>query len=149
MKIRVYQPEDRAACLSIFDSNAPEYFAPTDRDEFAAFLDSPNGVYLVGEVDSKGIVACGGWYVDETQARAGLAWGMVKLALQGRGCGQLLLKERIRQIKADGRAQTIRVRTTQLVQVFFEHNGFVETRRIKDGFGEHLDFVEMELNLNK
>ena len=148
LNIRGYRSDDREHCLSIFDSNTPQFFAPQDRSDFASFLNRPDGIFLVGEVDGQGLVACGGWYIDEKKGLAGLTWGMVKKEAQQCGYGQALLNERIQQIRSDGRANVIRLRTTQWVQRFFERSGFISKSAIKDGFGLNLDRIEMELNLS-
>jgi len=33
-----YEAADMDACLAIFDSNTPDFFAPEERDDFARFL---------------------------------------------------------------------------------------------------------------
>ncbi|WP_383698300.1 hypothetical protein, partial [Streptomyces sp. NPDC057494] len=38
MNLRLYRPADASACLSIFDSNVPTYFAPEERSDFGRFL---------------------------------------------------------------------------------------------------------------
>jgi hypothetical protein len=52
MNFRPYVMEDKAACLAIFDSNTPLYFAEHERLDFSAFLDAPEGRYFVGEEDN-------------------------------------------------------------------------------------------------
>ena len=54
-----YTPEKEAACLALFDANCPEFFAPNERDDFAAFLkDEPDG-YTVVESDGALVAAYG------------------------------------------------------------------------------------------
>ncbi|MDB5218237.1 MAG: family N-acetyltransferase, partial [Myxococcaceae bacterium] len=38
MLLRPYEPADRDACLVVFDSNVPAFFAPHEREGFASFL---------------------------------------------------------------------------------------------------------------
>src|SRR5688572_6838875 len=99
MVIRPYEPTDREACLRVLDSNVPEYFLASDRDEVAAFLDDLErlGVrYFVVE-DGGAIVACGGVAVDEQTKDARLCWGMVERARHRQGIGRRLLVERLRE----------------------------------------------------
>jgi len=145
MRIRPYAPPDLESCLAILDRNTPKYFAPKDRLEFSTFLKSPPGPYLVGEGDGMGVIACGGWYIKEADGAAGLAWGMVDPSVQGKGFGRILLAERLQQIRADGRAQVIKLRTTPQVQGFYERSGFIAKRTVADGLGPGFDLVEMEL----
>jgi GNAT superfamily N-acetyltransferase len=146
VKIRPYALSDLESCLSIFDRNTPKYFAPSDRRGFSTFLGNLPDPYLVGEREGRGVIACGGWYLKEAEAAAGLSWGMVDPSVQGKGFGRILLAERIRQIREDGRAQIIKLRTTPLVQGFFERAGFKATRTMANGLGLGFDLVEMELH---
>lgn len=61
MPIRPYAPEDRAACLALFDSNVPNFFAPHERAEFAAWLLDPSEYFVLedGEGGSSPAGACG------------------------------------------------------------------------------------------
>jgi hypothetical protein len=61
--IRPYTCEDRAASQAIFDGNTPEYFAPDERSEFAAFLD-------LLETTAGEVIGCGGYYVSTSVAVA-------------------------------------------------------------------------------
>src|SRR5262249_16430803 len=60
MLYRTYPPDDRTACLAIFDSNAERYFSPDDRAAFEHFLDAPPGFFGVLCDDAGTVVACGG-----------------------------------------------------------------------------------------
>ncbi|MER3443335.1 MAG: hypothetical protein C4342_00980 [Armatimonadota bacterium] len=46
---RPYQPHDREACLAVFRSNVPRFFAPHEEREFAGFLDELPCTYFVLE----------------------------------------------------------------------------------------------------
>jgi len=143
--MRSYATADRETCLAIFDGNVPAYFAAADRADFAGFLERRPGTFLV--MEEKRVVACGGWYLEEASRRAGLAWGMVERSLQAKGIGGALLLERLRQIRDDGRAEVVDLRTTQKVRGFYERFGFAAVRSTPDGFGAGLDRIEMELRL--
>ena len=47
MRVCDFTPGDVTACLAIFASAAPEFFAPADREEFASFPATLPGPYLV------------------------------------------------------------------------------------------------------
>jgi N-acetylglutamate synthase-like GNAT family acetyltransferase len=145
--IRSYTPRDREACLDILDGNTPEFFVSADRDAFAKFLDNCPGPYFVVE-EHGAVVACGGWAV-ESQDVAVLTWGMVRRDLHRRGIGRRLIHHRLAGIRADGRANTVRIRTVQLVQEFFGREGFAVTGVVPNGFGQSLDQVTMELRLQR
>ena len=155
MRIRQFRPADRAACLALFDSNVPEYFQTTERHAFETFLDSPDllpprlrehrgplGRFYVVEND-EGIVGCGGWYFDGNVA--GLSWGIVRRSLHRRGLGRFLLEERLKDIRAGGRASSARVRTVPSVQGFFEHADFRVVREGVKGIVDEVPLMELEL----
>jgi N-acetylglutamate synthase-like GNAT family acetyltransferase len=145
-RIRSYAPGDREACLDILDGNTPEFFVSADRNAFAKFLDNRPGPYVVMEEHGT-IVACGGWAI-ESQDVAVLTWGLIRRDLQRRGIGRRLLHHRLADLRADGRANTVRIRTVQLVQEFFAREGFALTGVVANGFGKGLDQVTMELRLH-
>ena len=89
MKIREYAQPDKEACLAIFDSNTPPFFAPHEREEFAGFLDTSSDPYFVVEHDGE-VVGCGGFFLIPNEPAAVLTWGMVARARQGQGIGRLL-----------------------------------------------------------
>jgi N-acetylglutamate synthase-like GNAT family acetyltransferase len=144
-RIRSYAPRDRKACLDILDGNTPEFFVSADRSAFAKFLDNRPGPYFVVEEHGT-VVACGGWAI-ESQDVAVLTWGMIRRDLHRRGIGRRLIHHRLAAIRADGCANTVRVRTVQLVQEFFAREDFAVTGVVPNGFGQGLDQVTMELRL--
>jgi ribosomal protein S18 acetylase RimI-like enzyme len=143
MKIRSYKVRDRDACLLILDGNTPQFFIPKDRADFANFLDALPGPYYVVE-QAGAVVACGGWAMDDEHIAA-LTWGMVHRGFHRQGIGRLLLHHRLNAIQHDGRARMVRIRTIQLVQGFFQREGFEVVDVVPNGFGEGLDRVTMIL----
>lgn len=157
VEIRDYQPSDRDACLAVFDSNVPAFFHAAERDAYVAFLESPDflpprlrdlhaprGRLYVVE-DGGVVVGCGGWYLDGTVAN--LSWGTIDRSHHGRGFGRLLLVKRLAAIRADGRASTVRVRTTPSVQGFFEAASFKVVRAGTKGLVDEVPLVELVLKL--
>jgi|SRR5450631_781356 len=130
LRIRDFKPADREACLAVFDSNTPEYYHPSERAMFAAFVDSghylPARLYKLGGpaghlyvVETGGeLVACGGWYLDG--ALANLSFGTVHRSRHRQGIGRVLLEARLEAIRVDRRAAGVRIRTTPSVQGFYE-----------------------------
>lgn len=146
--MRGYERADREACLSLFDSNVPPYFAPSERADFAAFLDDLPGPYLVLEDLNGDIVACGGFgptRQDDTVAI--LCWGMVRRDQHGRGLGRQLLATRLDLIATDPRFRAVRIETSPLSRGFFERFGFIVDLVVPDGFAPGLDLVAMALDL--
>jgi len=74
---RPYTAADRAACLAIFDTNVPAYFAADERESFAAFLDRGHDYYVLCDGDGAP-VGCGGVRVRPDGRTAILRWGMIR-----------------------------------------------------------------------
>jgi GNAT superfamily N-acetyltransferase len=122
MDLRSYLPVDRDACLAIFDSNTPQFFDPGERATFEAFLDRPDGHYVVMEHEGA-LVGCGGYTITAEERLASLVWGMVRRDSHKLGLGRYLLLFR--------------------AAPFFERQGFKVIRVVPDGYGNGLDRVEM------
>ena len=146
MLIRPFVPEDRDACLALFDSNLPRFFAPHERAEFGTWLHDP-GEYFVLE-DGGQVVACGGVWLDprNSERPAGLSWGMVARDAHRRGYGSALLHFRLERLRALGAAEA-HLDTSQHSAPFFARFGFREVRRVPDGYGPGLDRVNMVAEL--
>jgi ribosomal-protein-alanine N-acetyltransferase len=153
MNIRLYQPEDKKACIELFKGNMPEYFATSELPEFEQWLDTLEtkklnqknpGVeqYFVAEVKGE-IVGCGGF------AKIGdnvtLTWGMVSQALHGKGIGKELLQYRLGMIRSIFPSTSVILDTTQFSYGFFERSGFKVMGIIKDFYGQGLDRYDMKL----
>ncbi|TRW95234.1 GNAT family N-acetyltransferase [Paracoccus sp. M683] len=147
---RSYDPADLAACLAIFDSNLPVFFAAEERDEFRAFLGSANAVdqrpYLV--LVRRGVViACGGLFVETAKRRAALAWGMVDRSLHRQGLGKRLMLARLAQARTIPNIAVLTLQISQHSGGFYQRFGFAVTRITADGFGPGLDRWDMALPL--
>ena len=145
--VHEYAVEDRTACLALFDSNSPEFFAPEERADYATFLDRLPCRYLVMTAPRKGVIAAGGYYLTEEPRLGALAWGLVARSWHHRGVGRELLLVRLSHLRAGG-ALTVRVRTSQRTREFFERAGFHAVRVVEGGFAPDIDLVELRLQLD-
>jgi len=154
MLIREYKATDRKACLDIFNSNMPLYFARHEFTLLENWLDSKdkneiayrNNIaehFYVVEHDSK-VAACGGFYITDNN-KASMAWGMVNSALHKKGIGKEFLLYRIEEIKHLYPGIEISLDTSQHTYSFFEKIGFVVVKITKDGYGNDLDRYDMIL----
>lgn len=143
MKVRAYLDTDKDACLAVFRSNTPTYFAAHEEAEYAAFLDDLPGPYFVG-VDGDAIIACGG-YAMNAPGVAALCWGMVDRAHHKRGLGEILLRARLDAMSASHTVHAVEIQTSQHTQGFFERFGFVVQVVTSDGFAPGIDLVAMRL----
>ncbi len=143
-RIRPYTSSDRSACLALFDSNTPEFFAPSERNDFTAFIDGPDASIIVLETLDGELIGCGGYYVRAASGTGGLAWGMIARHWHRRGAGRMLLHRRLRSLRTAG-ALSVTVHTSQHSRGFFEREGFEEVRVVPDGFASGIDMVELRL----
>ena len=151
--IRPFTPADRAACLTLFDSNVPRFFLPGERAEFGAWLGRPfdsgeYGEYFVLEDEGR-VMACGGVWLDPERPErgAGLSWGMVARDAHRRGYGSVLLRFRLERLRELG-AREAHLDTSQHTARFYARFGFREVRRVPDGYGPSLDRVDMVAELD-
>lgn len=141
--VRPYTPVDRTACLTIFDTNVPTFFAPDERDGFASFLDQ-GGKYLVLCDTDGAIVGCGGVRVRADGQTAILRWGMIRAALHRRGLGRSLTLERLRQVSASTEIVRVVLYTTGQTAGFYRTLGFRDVAILPDHYGPGLDQHAME-----
>jgi ribosomal protein S18 acetylase RimI-like enzyme len=146
MNFRPYTTPDYEACLHIFDSNVPLFFAPEERTEFAEFLAQPLGSYFVLTDEAGKVVACGGY--GDIRGVGVLTWGMVRRDLHKQGLGRLLIRERIEHLKRSRPDITeIRMNTSQHSVNFFEREGFRATRITLNGFAPGLHEYHLRLEI--
>ena len=148
---RLFRPDDLAACLAVFDSNLPRFFAVEERDEFKAFLQNrtpTDDPYLVLQQESR-IVACGGLSLEREKRQASLSWGMVDQNLHGQGLGRELTQARINLAKGMVGIDRLTLATSQHTRGFYERFGFVIQRLTPNGFGLGLDRCDMLLAFDR
>lgn len=149
--VRSYRLEDRAACLSLFDTNSPRFFDSSERAGFEGFLDQMVWPYQVIErVDAQGrrrIVACGGHAVEPNGRTVSLCWGMVEQGLHRQGLGRMLTEARLAAARAVPRATDVRLDTGVHTTGFYERFGFVVEAVQPDGYAPGSDRYDMRLAL--
>lgn len=142
---RPYKNTDRAACMVLFESNCPTYFAPEERVDYEAFLDALDCDYSVLTL-AEDIVGCGGFHVNRETGQGKLCWGMVDQSHHKSGLGKALLEFRLAGIKANPDATHVHIDTSQLSAPFYAKFGFKQTHKTKDGYGTGIDHIEMILD---
>jgi len=144
MTLRLYRHTDVSACLSIFDSNIPTYFAAEERSDFERFLHEQATGCAFQVIERDGcIIACGG-LSHRGDGSAGFCWGMVERVLHRHGIGRALALARLHQAEADPSITRITLSTSQHTQGFYAGLGFQVTRVVPNGHGAGIDAVEME-----
>ena len=140
--LRSYAPSDRAACLTLSESNFPHFFSEADRNDDHDFLndvDAGQETYFVLEGGAE-ILACGG--VGQDAGETFLSWGMVRGDQHGRGLGTQLTQGRLDWLRCHWPAVShVRIETSQHTEGFYARFGFEVVEREQDGFGPGLDRV--------
>lgn len=146
MICRRYLPEDRAACMALFDSNIPGSFADDERPSFAAFLDRNEVPYLTIEDADGRAIACGGLAAQGIEGR--LCWGMVDERLHRRGVGALLLDVRVAMAFNAPGVTEVTMDTSNETAGFFARYGFTTIRVLEDHYRQGLHRHDMRLVLD-
>ncbi|OAI42451.1 hypothetical protein AYO41_04280 [Verrucomicrobia bacterium SCGC AG-212-E04] len=144
--IREYHTGDYEACLAVFDSNVPLFFAAPERTSFANFLARLTCSFFVAEHEGR-VVGCGGFYLVPADCLAGLVWGMIARDRQRCGLGSALLRERLRRLASEPVIRTVRVNTSQHTTAFFQRFGFETVLTVENHFADGLHQHQMLLRL--
>ena len=144
--IRPYETSDQSQVVDLLKQNIPQYFDPSELDDFLVYLEKELEDYFVFEQDQQ-LVGAGGinYFSEEKLAR--ISWDFIHADFQGKGIGSQLLQFRINHIRKQSNFEKIVVRTSQLVFPFYEKNGFTLEKVVKDFWAEGYDLYEMHLLL--
>ncbi len=145
LAFRDYALTDSEGCLDVFDSNIPEFFSESEREDFVDFLDHLPGQYGV-VIDVTGrIVGCGGIATSRSNPNGtDLTWGMVHKSLHRQGIGRILTRERLAWVDRMPDVDVVYLHTSHLTEGFYESFGFRTVKRIPHGYGEGVDRCDME-----
>jgi CelD/BcsL family acetyltransferase involved in cellulose biosynthesis/Tfp pilus assembly protein PilF/GNAT superfamily N-acetyltransferase len=144
--LRDYGPRDRNACLALFDSNVPGFFAAAERGEFLAYLDKLPGQHFV--LEQKGVVIASGGvarFASDPGAVV-LCWGMVQQDRQKQGLGRVLLLQRLQRIAETATERMIVVHTSSATAGFYEKFGFQTYDSVADHFAPGLGLSRMRIS---
>ncbi len=142
---REWRPEDRAACLALFDENCPEFFAPNERSDYEAFLDGVGAAYRVGEIEGK-VTAAYGLLPSGDPTVLRLNWIMVARRAHGAGVGRAIMAEVVTDAQAL-RAHRVEIAASHKSAPFFARFGALETGRTENGWGPGMHRVDMILSV--
>jgi GNAT superfamily N-acetyltransferase len=141
-----YEPAHRAACLDLFDQNCPDYFAPNEREPYAAFLDAGPADYCVAVHD--GVVRAAFGVTDTEQSgHRRINWILVARAAQGGGIGAAMMAEARRRAQKDG-VRVLDIAASHRSAPFFAKYGSRVVAETADGWGPGMHRVDMELRLS-
>ena len=140
--IRPFTAADRAACLALFDENCPEFFAPNERTDYAAFLSVEPSGYSVCLHEQRIAGAFGVTLI--APDGASLNWILLARAAQGLGLGTMIMQHVLETVRGRSR---LRISASQHSAPFFAKFGAVESSRQLDGWGLGMHRVEMQILL--
>ena len=144
VKFRHYALNDKDKCLTLFDMNCPEYFAPNERIEYEQFLDINLAQYQLCEVDNAVVGAFG---MSREQGKKGrLEWIMLDPGVQGNGIGNAVM-DRVIVSAGDAGLESILIATSHKAYRFFAKRGAVIVSQTENGWGPGMHRVDMELIL--
>ncbi|WP_346319680.1 GNAT family N-acetyltransferase [Chitinophaga sp. YIM B06452] len=146
MNITRYTSAHRQACLEIFESNQPRYFAEEEKPGFMEWLDDhtdENPYFVMKDKDET--VACGGIFLDSEHNEAGLAWGMVHGRYHKQGYGKQFTLYRLALLSETWPGAVHKIETSQHTEGFYAKMGFQTIKIEKNGFADGIDKYIMHL----
>jgi len=137
---RAFRQSDEGHCLRLFDANCPEYFAPGERDEYAAFLSAASPSYRVCVEGAQVIGAFGLLHAGPGEGR--LNWILIDPGSQGTGLGSAMMADVKRAACAD-RMHTVHIAASHRSAPFFARFGASAEREARDGWGPGMHRIDM------
>lgn len=144
--IRPYHQKDQAQLIQLLRLNTPQYFAPSEEEDFIDYLQNIAEHYFVME-EAGQVIACGGFNCFEAEATARISWDIVHPDSQGKGLGKALTLFRINEIKKQPNIQHIVVRTSQLAFQFYQKLGFTLEKTEKNYWAKGFDLYHMTMEV--
>lgn len=136
---------DTAACLTIFDTLCPAYFASNERDEFAEYLSEQGDEYQIFRIEDGATLAGYGLHHSETDRTLRLNWIMVSPEAQGQQLGDTMMKDALAVLHASSMERLL-ISASQHSAPFFSRYGAIEQTRIPNGWGLGMHRVEMVIS---
>jgi GNAT superfamily N-acetyltransferase len=140
-----YQPEYFEKCLTLFDANCPESFAPNERDDYAEFLNQVPTGYLVSLHEDQ-VIGAFGLIQENTEDRRRLNWIMIDSSRQGAGFGRAMMEYVLAQSKILN-VQFVDIAASHKSAAFFERFGAKGVKYTEHGWGPGMHRLDMELEL--
>lgn len=145
MKWRDYTLEDKAACLEIFQSNVPDYFAPNELSDVTRLLDGMLCPYLVVENEENCVIASGGIWANPLENSATLCWVMVAREYHSKGAGRMLVLRLLNLLQQFPFVTLVKLDTSQHTTVFYEKLGFAKCGFVENYYAEGLHRYDMAM----
>ena len=134
----------RVGLLQIFDANVPQAFAPNERADFEAFLDSrPQNYWCVlyggSLVGAFGVTVLG-------SGHASLNWILLSPKHHGLGLGMRMINH-ARLVAQKAGCHVMTIAASHVSAPYFERFGAHAQIRTRNGWGPGMDRVDMVMTL--
>lgn len=143
--LRSYTLVDKKDVIGLLRLNTPEFFNKAEEKDLILYLEHHLEDYFV-VVFNGHIIGAGGinYFPEKKEAR--ISWDLIHPAHQNKGVGKQLLLHRLQKIKSQPHYTKVVVRTSQLVNGFYEKMGFSTEYKQKHYWAPGLDLYVMKLN---
>ena len=141
---RRYTNRDADACLAIFDANCPDYFAPNERADFAAFLAGHPEGYELCLLNGTPV----GAYGLSVQNRVGtLNWILIAPSAHGAGVGSAIMRRVLKRGEAHD-LSCVKIAASHKSKGFFSKFAARTLTTVEDGWGPGMHRVDMEIPMS-
>ncbi|MGB0833450.1 MAG: GNAT family N-acetyltransferase [Psychrobium sp.] len=140
-----YTLEHQDACLTLFDENCPEFFAPNERDDYRGFLDQQYDGYCVCELESKVVGAFG--LLQQDDGSHAINWILLSPTAQGIGLGKQIMAQVV-QTAQDKGVNEISIAASHLSAPFFAKFAAKVIKETPNGWGKGMHRVDMVLSVD-
>lgn len=144
MEFKTYHISNFEECIELFDLNSPAYFAEEERKDFREYLQSNEDQYLLGFIKNK-LICCFG-ITEHSKELCSLSWIMVHPNNHKSGYGSKMMSYFMNYVK-DNKKETVLIATSQHANRFFETYGAKEIQFIKNGWGNGMHRIDMQIDL--
>ncbi len=139
-----YEDSNLRKILYIFRLNIPEYFAPSEEQDFKNYLRSDSKKYFT--IRYKGHIAGGaGFRIDETGRVGSISWIFLHPDYVGNGLGKKAVTFLLELLSEMKTVEVLRTETSQHAYKFFGSFGFTTVKKEKEYWGKGLDLYRMEM----
>lgn len=139
-----YSAWHKDGCLSLFDANCPDFFAPNEREVYERFLDAKESGYEVCSAEGRVIGAFG--LMGDGPERKSLNWILLEPQSRGMGIGASIM-ERVVRLARDSGLNAIEIAASHRSAAFFAKFGAIAKVTSEDGWGPGMHRVDMELGI--
>lgn len=143
--VRKYKRFDYPALHRIFLQNTPHYFEESQAKNFSEFMDRNAQNYYVVLIGAE-LIGGGGYAINYFKTVI-ISWLMFSPQYQNRGFGTMLLRQIIKEIRAEKKPALLEALSTQHTQGLFAKLNFTLVDVKPDFWADGLDLHKFQLQL--